>query len=378
MARVDDRDGEHQDAEARSKHSSRAGRDEDAHCDGADANEPEAASGGKRAPPRTRRNPIPGGALVVGHGANPGETAAAVPEHPRPDRARREDGFIIVAVLWIVAILAALTSIYAVYVANSAVSLSVNDDRVQAEALVTAALELTAYQASAADPKTRPTRGDFAFRMGRANIGVEFRSEAARIDLNLAPRELLAGLFAALGAQDTEAQYYADRVIGWRSTPEVEGQNNEAALYRTAGLAYAPRQAIFANTGELWLVLGLPPVLVERALPLVTVFSAMAKVNVLDARPEVVAALPGMSSDRLYAVLSQRGTGAQNSQFVLGLLGPAQATATLEGSKAMRVTVRIGFDNGRRVSAEAVILMLENADEPYRILSWKDDFDGPA
>jgi general secretion pathway protein K len=214
--------------------------------------------------------------------------------------------------------------------------------------------------------------------MGRSNVAVEFRSEAARIDLNGAPKELLAGLFTALGARPADAEYYAERIIGWRSKGDAAGQNDEAAAYRTAGLSYAPRQGPFANVGELWLVLGLPPALVERALPFVTVFSGLPTVNALDARPEVVASLPGMSADRLYAVLSQRGTGPQNAQFVLGLLGPARSAATAEGSKATRVSVRIGFDNGRRVGAEAVILPLKDGEEPYRILSWRDDFDGPT
>ena len=35
----------------------------------------------------------------------------------------------------------------------------------------------------------------FSFRLGQANVAVEFRSEAARIDLNAAPKQLLVGLF---------------------------------------------------------------------------------------------------------------------------------------------------------------------------------------
>ena len=85
-----------------------------------------------------------------------------------------------------------------------------------------------------------------------------------------------------------------------------------------------------------------------------------------------------MTHDRLYAVLSQRGEGPQNVQGVLGLLGPDQSAAATEGSKATRVTVGMRFENGRRISAEGVILPLEDAGEPFRVLSWRDDFDGPS
>ena len=292
-------------------------------------------------------------------------------------RARPDDGFVVVAVLWILGALAALASIYAIYVTNTVVSLSVNDDRLQAEALVRAGLELTAYQLSTQDAEARATKGAFRFRMGRADVAVDFRTEAARIDLNMAPKELLAGLFAGLGAPYGAADSYAERIIGWRQKGDVEGQNNEAAAYRTAGLSYGPRQGSFSDVGELWLVLGLPPALVERALPFVTVYSGRPDVDVLDAAPEVVAALPGMTPDRLYGVLGQRGPGAANAQIVQSLLGPAQG-ASIEGGKAMRVTVRIAFDNGRRVSAETVMLLLDDADEPFRVLLWHDDFDGPT
>jgi general secretion pathway protein K len=293
-------------------------------------------------------------------------------------RVADDRGFIIVAVLWILGLLAALVSIYAVYVTNAALSVSVNDDRLEAEALTSSAVELAAYRLIATDEKSRPTQGHFTLRMGRAGIAVEFRSEAARIDLNAAPKPLLAGLFAGLGTDYSQAEYYADRIIGWRSKAKNAGLNDEADAYRTAGLSYAPRQGPFASVGELWLVLDLPPALVERALPFVTVYSGMPTVNILDASPEVVAALPGMSADRLYAILSQRGSGAQNAQFVLGLAGPARASATADGSKASRVSVAVNFDNGRRVTAEAVILPQKDGDKPFRILYWWDDFDGPA
>jgi general secretion pathway protein K len=292
-------------------------------------------------------------------------------------RRAKPDGFIVVAVLWILGALATLASIYAIYVVDTAAAFAVHDDRLQAEAVVSAGLELTAYQVTAI-PENRPTHGAFKVRLGNADVAVDFRSEAARIDLNLAPKELLAGLFAALGARPDDALVYADRVVGWRTTPP-EGQDLEAAAYRNAGRRYAPRGNRFPHTSELGLVLGLPSALVDRALPLLTVYSGKPTINALDAAPEVLAALPGMTPDRLHEVLAQRRVVPQNPDRLLSLLGPAQAHATVEGSKAVRVNVRIAFDNGRRMSSEVVIILLDdNATEPFGVLSWRDELDEPS
>jgi general secretion pathway protein K len=283
-----------------------------------------------------------------------------------------ERGFIIVAVLWILAGLAALAAVYSIYVANAAISMSVLADEVQVEALVSASLELTAYQLLASKREERPTRGQFVFRLSRANVSVEFCSEAARIDLNLASKELLAGLFVVLGASSDDADQYADRIIGWRTAPSNNSQDREGSLYRAAGLAYGPRGAPFAHPAELALVLGLPPAMVESAMPYVTVYSGRAEINVLDAAPTVVAALPGMNPGRLGAFLSERATLSGPS--ALSPLGAVQNLATTEGSKATRVNVRARLDNGRQIVSEVVIL-IDGGDEPYRVLSWQDDVD---
>ena len=286
------------------------------------------------------------------------------------------DGFIVVAVLWMLGAFATLASIYAVYVINTATAMGVNDERLQAEGLMTAALELTAYRLSAVDADDRPSRGDFTFRLGRAAVAVDFRSETGRVDLNMAPKELLAGLFASLGVKASDAEYYAERVVAWRTPQDPDRPNEEASAYRTAGLAYGPRQAPFAHVGELALVFGLPSFLVERAVPFVTVFSGRAEINILAAPPEVVAAVPGMTPDRLYGVLSQIGRGPQNAEFLKAFAGE-QAGITLDAGKAARVAVGMDFGAGRRVRGEAVILLgTAEAGEPFRVLSWRDDFDG--
>jgi general secretion pathway protein K len=290
--------------------------------------------------------------------------------------ARDERGFIIVAVLWIMLALATLASIYAAYVVRTAYAVGPSDDRVNAEALFTAALELTAYRLSVGPKEERPPRGRFTFRLGRATVVEEFHSESGRIDLNGAEKPLLTNLFVILGAKPEDAAQFADRIIGWRAPAPKNGEPDpEADAYRTAGRNYKPRGAPFEEVGELWLVLGLPPAWVERVMPYVTVYGGGAQVNILAAPPLVLAAL-GIAPERVNAVLAQRDRPGLDAKALLESLGtPEGSPVTVEPSKAIRASIGIQFDSGVRTTAEIVILLDDDADEPYRVLSWRDDFD---
>jgi general secretion pathway protein K len=289
---------------------------------------------------------------------------------------KAERGFIIVAVLWIMLALSTLAAIYATYVVRTAYAVGPSDDRVNAEALFNAALELTAYRLSIGPKEERPPRGRFTFRLGRATVVEEFHSESGRIDINGAQKPLLANLFVMLGAKPEDAGQFADRIIGWRTpAPQNGGPDAEADAYRTAGRNYKPRGAPFQEIGELWLVLGLPPAWVERVLPYVTVYGGGAQVNILDAPPLVLAAL-GIAPEQVNGLLAQRDRPGVDVKALLQSLGtPEGSPASVEPSKAMRVSVGIQFDSGVRSTAEIVILLGDDADEPYRILSWRDDFD---
>ena len=285
-------------------------------------------------------------------------------------------GFIVVAVLWILAALSALVLIYLTFVTNTAVVVAGSTDRVQTDALVTAGVELAAYQLTNVSEAFRPSSGTFNARVGGGKVSVTFRSEAARIDLNAAPKGLISRLMIGLGVDPSNAADYADRILAWRAATEAGEDDPENSFYRTSGAAYIPRHAPFPEAEELWLVRGIPPLVVEKMLPFVTVFSNLAAVNVLDAAPQVVAALPGMTPENLQEVLAQRDDPALDPRSLLAMTGGEGAT--LAGSKAYRMTIGVESGSGRRSAAEVVILLLENGDDPYRVLSWRNASDGGA
>src|SRR6202166_1047434 len=154
------------------------------------------------------------------------------------------DGFIIVAVLWILAALATLVSVYAIYVTNSAIAVAASGDAVIADPLVSAGVELAAYQLLGQVDSTRPGAGQFTARAGTAQLTIAFQTEAARIDLNAAPKELLAGLLAGFGASPLDVGGYVDRIIAWRTKSAAQNvidTDPENSLYSSAGFTYTPR-----------------------------------------------------------------------------------------------------------------------------------------
>jgi general secretion pathway protein K len=141
---------------------------------------------------------------------------------------------------------------------------------------------------------------------------------------------------------------------------------------------HGPRGAPFQHTSELALVLGVPELMAERALPYLTIYSGQSQINIRDAAPQVLAALPGMTPALLRTILVQRDIAPRNeqgAQALLAMLGPAQTLANLQGNKSLRVTARIAFDSGQRMTSEAVIFVLDSGTDPYRILTWRDDMD---
>jgi hypothetical protein len=111
-------------------------------------------------------------------------------------------------------------------------------------------------------------------------------------------------------------------------------------------------------------------------------------------------------------VLNARVSEPGDGHALLELLGPAKSHATTEASKAFRTSIAVDFDNGRHVHAEVVFRLKDQGDkaqgatdqspkdqgandqgatpqsgkdqgvkdqgdEPYELIYWRDDFDGP-
>src|SRR6201999_953609 len=101
-----------------------------------------------------------------------------------PTGSRR--GFILVAVLWTIALLSALAMATSVTFREFAGIVTVDRDRLRAEALLTAGLEIAAG-VIAHQPEDRPlSESEMAFRLSTGQIRVRVTDEGGRIDIGKA------------------------------------------------------------------------------------------------------------------------------------------------------------------------------------------------
>ena len=310
-------------------------------------------------------------------------------------------GFIIIAVLWILMALSTLAMVFSVYLSNSARALGATDIGVESDALVSASLELTAYQLLSADEKSRPSQGSFRFRLDNADalVTLYVGSGAGRSQ----PRpegnaRRACSRFSAWNRRRLANWPTASSAGGPSPNAECDARSakDEGALYLAAGLNYAPRGAPFAHVNELSLVLGATPAIVERVLPFVTVFSKSADIDVLacaaggnrciaghDARgaqrfSEAAVVIAARSEgDRGRARSGQGGGDLAGCQ---GLSRSDHAAVRQRPPYVVRSGDLVEQEPAARTAPQMPKTVKANDKEPYSILSWQDQVEtcGPV
>lgn len=306
-------------------------------------------------------------------------------------------GIILVAVLWTVALLSALAMATSVTFREFAGIVTVDRDRLRAEALLTAGVE-TAAGIITRWPDERPlAESEMAFRLSTGQVRVRVTDEAGRIDIGKAPVEVLASLLRRIGADNPDG--IARAIVDWRTAnggAPPQGSKAPAAAQSAGNIAAAsqspqtsqpqttgqnqanppgkggdapPNVMPFTDIRQLLNVPGVTPDLIASAAPYITVFGN-EKLNALTAPPAVLAALPGMNDDRVAGFVdARRNMSGDGAQLTL-MLGGAQAYVIAGGKKIASVVVQARDSDGYSAAAQAVIVLSQQDAQPYRVLAW--------
>lgn len=262
-------------------------------------------------------------------------------------RSMRQDGFILIPVLWVLALVALVSAILSRTVATDVKATANMLRRAQLEVLSDGVARL-AIRYGLAHTIDGGTLGAFQLdgtpnscSVGDSVATISIQSTAGLVDLNTATIATLETLFTGIGAP--QPANLAAAVVDFRDADDVVTPGGaEAAEYREAGLAHGPKNAAFATVGELDQVLGMTPELMARARPFITTSSGRQTPDVTLAAPELLA-MPFPSD-----------------------LANTQRTRYLR----IRVSVR-RLDAPRSYTREAVLLLESRVRGGFLVKSWE-------
>jgi general secretion pathway protein K len=298
------------------------------------------------------------------------------------NRAERQ-GVILVTVLWSVALLSVLVMATSLTFRAFVGIVTVDRDRLKADGLLTAGLEVAAGLASTAD-QIPLYDVEQAVTLSSGTVRFRIDDEGGRIDIGKAPLEVLAALFESIGASNPDT--IAQKIVEWRkidngsAAPGARRPN--AATTTVAQGAVVPQGAVMpgktqtqavpesavTSVADLRLLPEMRPQWIAAITPLATVFGNET-VNPLTAPPAVLAALPGIDRARIADFLAARRRPMDPQQLV-GLLGPAQKYLAVTSPQALSVHLAATLTDGFVAEANVVIVCLAGDRRPYRVLAW--------
>jgi general secretion pathway protein K len=254
-------------------------------------------------------------------------------------------GMVLVAVLWSISLLSALAMAASVTFRGFAGVMVVERDRVQADALLTAGLE-TAAGIIDGLRDTPLVEIETSVTLGTGAVQLRLNDEGGRIDIGRAPVDLIASLLRSVGASQAAAD----------------------DLARPANTTTAAPAPPFADVAQLAAIPGMSPDWIAALAPLATVFGGDT-VNPLTAPPGVIAALPGLDANRIDAFLKAR-RGGTNADALVQMIAPAQRYLGVKSQRVASVQLSARLTSGYASAARAVIVVLPQDSQPYRILTW--------
>ncbi len=289
------------------------------------------------------------------------------------------NGFVLVTVLWTIALLSALAMAELTTFRGFAGIVAIDHDRTRANALLTAGLEISAGIVGKLGDQPLTERETIVV-LQTGSVRVRLSDEGGRIDVNKAPVEVLSAMLRSIGASD-DANAIARSIEAWRardgadqSTTEAKPSsdltpNDGAAPQGTAGGKRANRFRSFTDIRQLAQIPGMAPDYLTAIIPLTTVFGD-DKVNAMTASPDVIAALPGISPAQLEALLDARRHPPIEEARLQQILGQAQIGLKLKARPVALVELTAQLLDGYTTAVRAVIVLVPHDQQPYRVLAW--------
>ena len=295
----------------------------------------------------------------------------------RADEPDPRRGAVLVVVLMFGALIAGLVAVALRTSLGGAFAASAFVKEMRAAELGRAAVDLVAYQMlSGGQPARRG--GSLAASFADAELTVDYVSESARVDVNLAAPELIAAVLRAAGADDGEARKIAGRVVSWRNSDRdhepggADTSDSGSAPLSSATSRSSASSRLLQRTEEIITAWGVPDALWETVHPALTVAGGSAKVDPTLAQRLVIAALMGEEGPRVDDFIERRAAGFASANDALAQLPPqTRSFAGFAPAKAVRAVARVVIAGRFERRYEFVVMPPTAPRSNVNVLSWQ-------
>jgi len=201
-----------------------------------------------------------------------------------------------------------------------------------------------------------------AWQQGSTRVTIAIADEAGKIDLNVAPLELLAGLFEAVGANHQAAGLIACNILDWRG--------DSGADCSEPGGAHAGRR--FVAPEQLAELPGVDEPLYDRVADDVTVATGASAIDPRVAPRTVLLAIPGATPSLVDSFLESRAMwrdlGADDSSLVPSAAAPYVMASP---GRDYTITALAVTADGARYRADLQVRLTGRDTQPYQVLAWR-------
>ncbi len=310
-----------------------------------------------------------------------GATGRAAGQEPRVGAPRRRPrGIALVAVLWVLALIAILVAGFRAQTTTATRMASAALTQSRARALADGAVHTAIarlveqiYLGRGAAGRSLPVDGTpVTFSLADGRISLAITDAGGLIDINAAEPPLLAGLLMRLGVPAGEAAVLAARIVDFRDLDDRPLPGGaEDPDYAAAGLPFGAKDSPFDSVDELPQVLGISFSLAARMKPYVTVMNGLPQIDPLVAPPLVLEAVPGLTPAARSILLGLRaGSRGVFRRAARPVDNPYFGAST---RSSYRILATAHLRGGGAFTRTAVVQIRGSGAPPYFLRRWSTE-----
>lgn len=229
----------------------------------------------------------------------------------------KNKGLALIIVLWVVTLLTIMASSFALTIQRETAITAGLKEKAEGAALAEAGINFATLMLLSKNTEQRWKANSSLYEIlfAERRVRILIADESGKVNINFANKEQLQQLFTALNVAEAEADNLSDAVLDWRDSNDLHRINGaELSQYESAGLNYAPRNALFKSIEELQMVLGMTPELYRQLEGLISVYSKNKKINPATATRGVLLTLPDVTGEMVDDYLQQRVESERNGE----------------------------------------------------------------